>query len=141
VRGQIWPAGAYLVALELPQDRPYLAWDGPRPVRAGSGLVYIGPAAGKTGAWTQNRDTWESSSRPRAHPAFGVMERRAMRSSSVPDPEGFGDHPDQYAGDPVRRLRVPGAGAAPRQDGRRSRSPGPQQALAEVRAGGRPPRV
>jgi hypothetical protein len=27
-----------------------------------------------------------------------------MRSSSAPDPEGFGDHPDQYAGDPVRRL-------------------------------------
>jgi hypothetical protein len=31
---------------------------------------------------------WESSSRPRAHPAFRLMERRAMRSSSVPDREG-----------------------------------------------------
>jgi hypothetical protein len=31
-----------------------------------------------------------------------------MRSSSAPDPEGFGDHPDQYAVDRVRRLRVPG---------------------------------
>ena len=39
-----------------------------------------------------------------------------MRSSSVPDPEGFGDQPDQYAGDRVRRLRVPGAGGAPWQD-------------------------
>jgi 8-oxo-dGTP diphosphatase len=39
-----------------------------------------------------------------------------MRSSSVPDPEGFGDHPDQYTGDPVWRLGAPGAGAAPWQD-------------------------
>ena len=39
-----------------------------------------------------------------------------MRSSNVPDPDGFGGHLDQYAGDPVRRLRVPGAGAAPWQD-------------------------
>jgi hypothetical protein len=63
----------------------------------------------------QNRDMWESSYRPRAHPAFRWMERRAMRSSSVPDSEGFGDHPDQYTGDPVWRLRVPGADAAPGQ--------------------------
>ena len=39
-----------------------------------------------------------------------------MRSSSVPDPEGFGGHPDQYTGDPVWRLGAPGAGAAPWQD-------------------------
>ena len=39
-----------------------------------------------------------------------------MRSSSAPDPERFGDHPDQYTGDPVWRLRAPGAGAAPWQD-------------------------
>ena len=39
-----------------------------------------------------------------------------MRSSSVPDPEGFGGHPDQHVGDPVRRLRAPAAGAAPWQD-------------------------
>jgi hypothetical protein len=39
-----------------------------------------------------------------------------MRSSNVPDSEGFGDHLDQYAGDPEWRLRVPGAGAAPWQD-------------------------
>ena len=39
-----------------------------------------------------------------------------MRSSNVPDPEGSGGHLDQHAGDPVRRLRVPGAGAAPWQD-------------------------
>src|SRR5256714_2689187 len=58
----------------------------------------------------------DSSSRPRAHPAFRLLERRAMRSSSAPDSEGFGDHPDQYTGDPVWRLRVPGAGAAPWQD-------------------------
>ena len=51
----------------------------------------------------------------RAHPAFRWMERRAMRSSSVPGSEGFGDHPDQYTGDPVWRLRVPGADAAPGQ--------------------------
>ena len=65
-----------------------------------------------------------------------------MRSSSVPDPEGFGGHPDQYTGDPVWRLGAPGAGAAPWQD--RAAIPigqGPQQALAEVRAAGRPPRV
>src|SRR6185437_6963419 len=42
----------------VPSKDPY---DGPRPVRAGSGLVYIGPAAGKDGGWTQNRDTWDSS--------------------------------------------------------------------------------
>jgi hypothetical protein len=39
-----------------------------------------------------------------------------MRSSSAPDSDGFGDHPDQYTGDPVWRLRVPGARAAPWQD-------------------------
>ena len=39
-----------------------------------------------------------------------------MRSSSVPDSGGFGGHPDQHTGDPVWRLRVPGAGAAPWQD-------------------------
>jgi len=39
-----------------------------------------------------------------------------MRPSSVPDPEGPGGHRDQHPGDPVRRLRVPGAGAAPWQD-------------------------
>jgi 8-oxo-dGTP diphosphatase len=39
-----------------------------------------------------------------------------MRSSSAPDSGGFGGHPDQYPGDPVRRLRTPGAGAAPWQD-------------------------
>jgi len=39
-----------------------------------------------------------------------------MRSLSVPDPEGSGGHLDQHPGDPVRRLRVPGAGAAPWQD-------------------------
>ena len=39
-----------------------------------------------------------------------------MRSPSAPDPDGFGDHLDQYTGDPVRRLRVPGAGVAPWQD-------------------------
>jgi len=39
-----------------------------------------------------------------------------MRSLSVPDPEGSGGHPDQRPGDLVRRLRVPGGGAAPRQD-------------------------
>lgn len=51
---------------------------------------------------------------PRAS-RLSLMERHAMTSSSVPDPDGFGDHPDQYTGDPVRRLRVPGAGAAPWQ--------------------------
>jgi hypothetical protein len=30
--------------------RPAPGRDGPRPVRAGSSLVYIGPAAGKTGS-------------------------------------------------------------------------------------------
>ena len=39
-----------------------------------------------------------------------------MRSLSVPDPEGFGDHPDRYTGDLVGRLCAPGAGAAPWQD-------------------------
>jgi len=39
-----------------------------------------------------------------------------VKSSSAPDSEGFGDHPDQYTGDPVWRLRVPGAGAASWQD-------------------------
>ena len=39
-----------------------------------------------------------------------------MRSSSAPDSEGFGDHPDQYTGDPVWRLCRPGAGAASWQD-------------------------
>jgi NUDIX domain len=39
-----------------------------------------------------------------------------MRSSSAPDPGGFGGHSDQHTGDPVRRLRVPGASAAPGQD-------------------------
>ncbi len=44
--------------------------DGPHPVRAGSGLVYIGPPAGKTGSWTQNRNKRDSSSRPRASRPF-----------------------------------------------------------------------
>ena len=39
-----------------------------------------------------------------------------MRSASVPDPAGSGDHLDQHTGDPVRRLRAPGAGAVPWQD-------------------------
>jgi 8-oxo-dGTP diphosphatase len=39
-----------------------------------------------------------------------------MRSSSGPDPDRSGDHPDPYAGDPAWRLRIPGAGAAPGQD-------------------------
>jgi 8-oxo-dGTP pyrophosphatase MutT (NUDIX family) len=39
-----------------------------------------------------------------------------MRSSSVPDSDGFGGHPDQHTGDPLRRFRVPGAGAAPWPD-------------------------
>jgi hypothetical protein len=38
-----------------------------------------------------------------------------MRSSNAPDPDGPGGHPDQHTSDPVRRLRVPGAGAAPGQ--------------------------
>ena len=43
---------------------------------------------------------------------------------------------------PVRRLRAPGAGAAPWQGRAASPDrPGPQQALAEVQAAGRPPRV
>src|ERR1700750_1374897 len=55
------------------------------------------------------------------------MERRAMRSSSAPVSEEFGDHPDQYSGDPVRRPRVLGADAAPWQD--RAASPiGPARA-------------
>jgi ADP-ribose pyrophosphatase YjhB (NUDIX family) len=78
-------------------------------------LVYIGPAAGKT-ELGQKRDMRDSSSRPRAHPAFRLMERPAMRSSNMPDSEGSGGHPDQHTSDPVRRLRVPGAGAAPGQD-------------------------
>src|SRR5256885_12054200 len=53
---------------------------------------------------------------PARIPPFVLMERRVMRSSTVPDPGGSGDHPDQRPGDPVRRLRVPGAGAAPWQD-------------------------
>ena len=36
-----------------------------------------------------------------------------MGSSSVPDSDGFGGHPDQYVGDRVWRLRDLGAGAAP----------------------------
>ncbi len=36
-----------------------------------------------------------------------------MGSSSVPDSDGFGGHPDQYAGDRVWRLRDLGAGAGP----------------------------
>jgi 8-oxo-dGTP diphosphatase len=47
-----------------------------------------------------------------------------MRASSVPGPAGSGDHPDQDAGDPVRRLRVPGAGTVPRQ-GRAASPVGP----------------
>jgi 8-oxo-dGTP diphosphatase len=39
-----------------------------------------------------------------------------MRSSSVPDSDGSGGHLNQHIGDPVWRLRVPGAGAAPWQD-------------------------
>jgi len=39
-----------------------------------------------------------------------------MKAWSVPDPEGPGGHRDQHPGDPVRRLRVPGAGAAPGPD-------------------------
>jgi 8-oxo-dGTP diphosphatase len=39
-----------------------------------------------------------------------------MRSSTVPDSDGSGGHLDQHTGDPVRRLRVPGADAAPGQD-------------------------
>ena len=39
-----------------------------------------------------------------------------MTSSPVPDPAGSGDDPDQYPGDPVRRLRAAGAGAAPWPD-------------------------
>jgi 8-oxo-dGTP diphosphatase len=39
-----------------------------------------------------------------------------MRSSSVPNPDRFGDHPDQHTSDPVRRFRAPGAGAALWQD-------------------------
>jgi 8-oxo-dGTP pyrophosphatase MutT (NUDIX family) len=39
-----------------------------------------------------------------------------MRSASVPDPDGSGDHLDQYTGDPVWRPRAPGAGAASWQD-------------------------
>ena len=50
-----------------------------------------------------------------------------MRSSNAPDSGGFGGHPDQHPGDPVRRLHVPGAGAAPWQD--RAASPiGPARA-------------
>jgi 8-oxo-dGTP diphosphatase len=39
-----------------------------------------------------------------------------MRSSSAPDPGGFGGHPDQDTGDPVRRLHASGVDAAPWQD-------------------------
>jgi 8-oxo-dGTP pyrophosphatase MutT (NUDIX family) len=39
-----------------------------------------------------------------------------MKSSSVPDSDGFGGHPDQHTGDPAWRLRVPDARAAPWQD-------------------------
>ena len=39
-----------------------------------------------------------------------------MRSSSAPDPDGPGGHPDQHTSDPLRRPRVPGADAAPWQD-------------------------
>jgi 8-oxo-dGTP diphosphatase len=39
-----------------------------------------------------------------------------MSSSNVPDLDRFGDRPDQHTGDPVWRLRAPGAGAAPCQD-------------------------
>ena len=39
-----------------------------------------------------------------------------MRSSSAPDPDGFGGHPHQYPGDPAWHLRIQGAGAAPWQD-------------------------
>ena len=39
-----------------------------------------------------------------------------MRSSNAPDPDGSGGHLDQHPGDPVWRLRAPGAGAAPWQD-------------------------
>jgi hypothetical protein len=62
-----------------PDSRPTCAWPtasipacqvGAVQLGSDTGLVYIGPAAGKTGAWTQNRDMRESSSRPRAHPAF-----------------------------------------------------------------------
>ena len=60
-----------------------------------------------------------------------------MRSSSVPDSDRSGGHLDQYPGDPVRRLRVPGAGAAPGQD--RAASPaGPARARHRPGPGGRP---
>ena len=39
-----------------------------------------------------------------------------MRSSNAQDSDGSGGHLDQHPGDPVRRLRVPGAEAAPGQD-------------------------
>jgi 8-oxo-dGTP diphosphatase len=39
-----------------------------------------------------------------------------MRSLSVPESGGSGDHPDQDTGDPVRRLHVPATGTVPRQD-------------------------
>jgi hypothetical protein len=39
-----------------------------------------------------------------------------MRLASVPGSDGSGDHLDQDTGDPVWRLRVPGAGAVPWQD-------------------------
>ena len=57
-----------------------------------------------------------------------------MRSSSVPDPDGFGDHPDQYTGDPVWRLRVPGVGAAPWQ-GRAAIPIGPARSRHRIRSG------
>ena len=60
-----------------------------------------------------------------------------MRSSSVPDPGGSGDHPDPYAGDPAWRLRVPGADAAPWQD--QAAIPiGPARARHRPGPGGRP---
>jgi 8-oxo-dGTP diphosphatase len=54
-----------------------------------------------------------------------------MRSASVPDPAGSGDRLDQHTGDPVWRLRAPGAGGAPWQD--RTANP-----VAPARSGHRP---
>ena len=54
-----------------------------------------------------------------------------MRSSSVPDPDRSGGHPDPYADDPAWRLRIPGADTAPWQD----RAPSP---IGPARSGHRP---
>jgi hypothetical protein len=68
-KGPAGPNEARPAPVSTTQSSIRAAQDGPRPVRAGSGLVYIGPA-GQTSVWTQNRDMREGSSRPRAHPAF-----------------------------------------------------------------------